>query len=252
MKSIIAAGALVFCFITPYLRADEVIDAPFKGGMSAVEKTAIDQVFCESKSIGTGVHIGSGMVLWAQHSRQSCMNKGKEVGFGWKTMDLLYCNGLLDFCVSQIRGFKPNSGFAKNYISISTARPNVGEVLRSIGHPGGGRLRVSEGPVLRFDGSISSSSNDKKYGYTFTNVWKIAVSIRPGSSNSPALNARGDMVMFNNVSPNNPRSRTISELRANPSEATSGIEAAAIATKLLGSSLRQRLCVSGTTLYGCR
>jgi len=249
-------------FIIPFLLSfllhipafsGEVSDAPFLRGASALEKEAIQPIFCDEMNIGTGVHIGAGLVMWAQHSRQVCRNKGATAGFGWKEMRLLFCDGSLDFCISKINNFDSNSKLARSYIAISLARPRVNQVLRSIGFPGArSSLRVSTGPVLRFDDTMSTSSSDGNFAYNFRSVWRIAVSCIPGNSNSPSLDAQGNMVLFANTGKNDNVERSIQDLIQNPGFASGGIEGAAIAEKLLNSNMREAFCRTSTSLYACR
>ncbi len=237
--------------------AGEILDAPFTKQVSEREKAAIQAVYCRTDtgnaSVGTGVHIGHGLILWAQHSRQNCVDKGRLAGFGWSDMTLLACNGALDFCVSRLDAFKPNSKLAANFVPIALARPTVNQRLRAVGHPAGATsIRASEGPVLAYLG-INTSNDDKVGAYTFQSTWSVGVSNLRGNSNSPAMDPQGRLVLFMNASNMENHRYSLAELRQNPRKASFGIEGAAIAQRLWAMpSVQASLCRTAEQVYGCR
>ena len=227
--------------------AAEVLDAPFTSQTSSRERAAIKAVFCDANEIGTGVHIGAGLIVWAMHARQTCSGGGQLAGFGWSDMKLLYCNGASDFCVSQITDFNPNSSFAKNYFAISLSSPKVNQQLRSVGLPSGEwSMRASQGPVLKY---VSSMNVDQ---YRFQWYWYVAVSNLPGNSNSPAFDDQGNISIFMNSANRDDYKYSVAQLRNNPTLASGGIQASDVAKKMWSSSLNRFLCRDANSVYGCR
>lgn len=233
------------------LQAGEIKDAPFTKNVTSLEKKAIQVIMCNTEEVGTGTHLGSGLIMWGQHVRSYCPGKGQRAYFGNKPMKLLYCNVSLDFCISRLEKAKDIAKMGNDYLALSIEKPVLGDVVRSVGYPGGfSGIRSSTGALLKYYPSnytITTSTGS----FVLTNIWKMGLSSLPGSSNSPALNAKGHILVYTNSS-KGMNSYTLEQVRNNPDLGAGGTEGIAIARNIVSSPLEQYFCETEYSLYGCK
>lgn len=127
------------------------------------------------KLVATGAHVVAGLTVPYVHDWN-----------GRHAATVVWFDAQLDFALLRV------SGLAGKPLLIDTGWQHKGTSVAIIGHPGGGKLTIAEATVL--DTFIATGYDIYDRQPADRRVVSLAADIKPGSSGSPVINARGSVV----------------------------------------------------------
>lgn len=192
-----AAALMVACGVVPAspspLPSDYVPVTPSESatpngnlspdGFSAAQRMTVRvrNVGCDALKTGTGFAVDAHTLVTNRHVIADT-KKIQVTTYDGRTIDVTAVSVTAVADLAIVTTEQSISGFA----ALAQADPLEGDAITVIGYPGGGHLTTTSGVVL---GSVADP-----LGASLGTVMVTTAPVQPGSSGSPVLNEKGDVV----------------------------------------------------------